>query len=374
MNLSGRDLDFLLAWGGSALGGIPSATIQTGTDEAFLRASLPLPKLMGHGYLNLSLDTQARVREGSLRLDITRLSIGRLQTPTWMLKPGSRLVHAFIQNNRVLEPVMTNVTELRLSSEGLQGFYGKMDLRAEGFSRLLAELGAEEEVIFAARAQLRHMDQSAGALPPGDNRFGACLEVAFGLARERSQSGDPVVENRGAILALATLLGHSSFRRFAGLDSEKDLIQRVQRKLGEVTLRERVDWTKHFLLSAGLTALSSTTVSDAAGLLKEELDADVEKGGSGFSFGDLLADRAGTRFAWVATRDRRHASAMQDRLERGFHLDDFFPVAAGLPENIPADVLEARYGGVGGKHYLVVAGRLERRLQTCAAYRINPAR
>ena len=65
---------------------------------------------------------------------------------------------------------------------------------------------------------------------------------------------------------------------------------------------------------------------------------------------------------------------MQDRLDRGFHLDDFFPVADGLPENIPADVLEARYGGVGGERYLVIAERLERRLQTCAAYRVDPAR
>ena len=58
--------------------------------------------------------------------------------------------------------------------------------------------------------------------------------------------------------------------------------------------RRRADWTRHFTLSGGLTVMSAVGPSDAAGLLKEELDAD---GGSGFSFGDLMADRAGTTFA-----------------------------------------------------------------------------
>ena len=64
LNLSERDLDFLLAWGGSALGGIPRATIQTGADEAFLRASLPVPKLTDRGYLNLSLGTSGKSARG----------------------------------------------------------------------------------------------------------------------------------------------------------------------------------------------------------------------------------------------------------------------------------------------------------------------
>ncbi len=112
--------------------------------------------------------------------------------------------------------------------------------------------------------------------------------------------------------------------------------------------------------------LSAVAPSDAAGLLKEELDAD---GGSGFSFGDLLADRAGTTFADVATRDEASALRMQQRLAGEFRVDDFFPLAADLPEGIPDAELQSHYGGVGGPLYRRQVAEIERRLALCAAYR-----
>ena len=132
------------------------------------------------------------------------------------------------------------------------------------------------------------------------------------------------------------------------------------------TLRSRGDWARHFTVSGALTVLSAVAPSDAAGLLKEELDAD---GGSGFSFADLLADRAGTSFADLATRDDASALRLQERLRGGFRVDDFFPPPAGLPEGIPDAELQARYGGVGGPLYRQQADEIERRLAACPAYR-----
>jgi hypothetical protein len=111
--------------------------------------------------------------------------------------------------------------------------------------------------------------------------------------------------------------------------------------------------------------LSAVAPSDAAGLLKEELDAE---GGSGFSFGDLLADRAGSTFAEVATRDEASARRIQDRLAGGFRVDDFFPEAADLPEGIADAELQSRYGGVGGPLYRETADDVERRVRACPAY------
>jgi hypothetical protein len=93
-------------------------------------------------------------------------------------------------------------------------------------------------------------------------------------------------------------------------------------------MRARADWPKHFTVSAALTVLSLERASDAVGVLKEELDAD---GGSGFSFGDLLADRAGTAFADLAIRDEEAARALQARLARGFALDDYSPRPTDCP-------------------------------------------
>jgi hypothetical protein len=119
-------------------------------------------------------------------------------------------------------------------------------------------------------------------------------------------------------------------------------------------------------VSGALTVLSAAAPSDAAGLLKEELDADA---GSGFSFADLLADRAGTSFADVATRDDASALRVQQRLASGFRVDDFFPAAADLPEGIADAELQSSYGGVGGPLYRQKTDEIERRLARCAAYR-----
>jgi hypothetical protein len=137
--------------------------------------------------------------------------------------------------------------------------------------------------------------------------------------------------------------------------------------LCRVTLRGRSDWTKHFWVSAAIAVLANETISNAAGLLKEELDAD--RGGSGFSFSDLLADRAGTTFALAATRHEASARVLQQRLAQGFRLEDFFPEAADLPEGIPDAELRSRYGGVGGEGYNRLIEEIERRVAACPAYR-----
>jgi hypothetical protein len=104
-------------------------------------------------------------------------------------------------------------------------------------------------------------------------------------------------------------------------------------------------------------------VSDAAGLFKEELDAD---GGSGFSFADLLADRSGACFARLATRDEAAARALQERLAGGARAEEFFPDGSDLPERITDRELERDYGGVGGGGYQRLTASIESRLPWCA--------
>jgi hypothetical protein len=82
-----------------------------------------------------------------------------------------------------------------------------------------------------------------------------------------------------------------------------------------------------------------------------------------------MADRAGTTFGLLATRDAAAARALQARLAAGFRVDDFFPEAADLPEDIQAAELEHRYGGVGGRLFRQYAAEVERRLWSCPAYR-----
>ena len=126
------------------------------------------------------------------------------------------------------------------------------------------------------------------------------------------------------------------------------------------TLRGRNDWSKHYAVSAALAVLEHPLISDAAGLMKEQLDALTQ--GTGFSFGDMAADRAGVRFAAAATHSAAAAEAMQCRLRNGFKVADFFPPVADLPENLTTEEFRRDYRGVGSRRYRQLTAEIEARL------------
>lgn len=228
-----------------------------------------------------------------------------------------------------------------------------------------AKPASKPDIITPAKAYYRALVEVAPKLPAGDERFMAFVQAAFRQARERSATADPVLENRAALVALGALLGDSrvgGFQRGVVDEAQRTAAARVA---GQVTIRGRRDWTQHFCVSAAITATSNEAASNQIGLMKERMD--MRPGGSGFSFADLAADRAGTRLAVAATRDETAARAMQDRLAGKFALDDLFPQAADLPEGLSEAALKSRYGGVGGPGYKELMAEIEQRLDRCAA-------
>lgn len=240
-------------------------------------------------------------------------------------------------------------------------------LRQRAKQALRAAWGQPREVVEATSIQLEQLAAAAPRFPRrGDQQFTAFVREAFSLARQRSQQGnDPVIENRGAVLALAIVLGHARIATFVGEVSDERTRSRVGRYTGAVPVRGRRDWTRHFFVSAGMTLCFNAPVGDSIGVLKEKLDS--AKGGSGFSFADLLADRAGVRFAQAATRDRAAAEQLQQLLSGPFVIDDIFPPAGDLPEGISDAAFQTRYGGVNGVGYRRLYDLIERRLDSCRA-------
>jgi hypothetical protein len=99
--------------------------------------------------------------------------------------------------------------------------------------------------------------------------------------------------------------------------------------------------------------------------MKEKLDALTR--GSGFSFCDLTAERAGVRFASVATGWESLAKAMQLRLQNSFAANDFFPPTADFPENLTVEEFRRNFGGVGSQRYRQELRKIEKRLDGCVA-------
>ncbi|HSD29755.1 MAG TPA: hypothetical protein VLL75_20800 [Vicinamibacteria bacterium] len=365
LRLTPRDLDLLMAWGLSVGEPGRKSRVAIAREQAILEASFRVPRV--DRYLNVVARGGASIRDGSLDLSGDELQIGLVRTPRVVLGPLTYLVERALNGDRRARPLLAAVRSLDLEEDALRVVYGRAPLPRGFLADLFHGEGTGAEDLASLRAQLDQMTQGAGRLPTkGDARFGAAVQSAFALAAGRSGADGAVRENRAAILALGLVLGTDRLETFTGRVAPEADLAGLKRAYKGSTLRSRSDWAKHFTVSAALAVLSVDQASDAVGLLKEELDAN---GGSGFSFGDLLADRAGTTFAVSATRDLASARALQARLANGFRLDDFFPSADGLPEDIQDAELKARYGGVGGKEYRRVVDEIERRIASLPAYR-----
>jgi hypothetical protein len=227
--------------------------------------------------------------------------------------------------------------------------------------------GVSSELARATEVQLRRIAEASSRLPNGEERFGVLVQTVFTPIPTASTPTPPsaVEHNRAAILALGITLGHERLARYVGLQHDSELVRIGVVARAGTTLRGRDDWARHYCLSAALAVVGNPFVSDAGGLIKEELDALTH--GSGFSFGDLAADRAGVRFAEAATGSETAALAMQSRLQSGFKMDDFFPAISDLAENLTVEEFRRDYGGVGSERYRETLRDIEQRLDACAA-------
>ena len=187
--------------------------------------------------------------------------------------------------------------------------------RATGTPR---ELGRETR---DALARLAAAASSAGV---GDERFGALLRAALEVPDAASR--------RAGLLALGIAVGHERLARYAGLERDAPEVAAAAALRAGTTLRGREDWARHYCLSAALAAVQSPFWSDVAGSLKEEVDALAP--GTGFSFADLAADRAGVRLAEKVTGSATAAGQVGTLLEPKVMVADFFPDVSDLGEGL----------------------------------------
>lgn len=174
-----------------------------------------------------------------------------------------------------------------------------------------------------------------------------------------------VAENRAVLLALAQLFGG---------DNLQALVNEVRHwpegKPPRVTLGRRPDLQQHFVYSAAMQVLASQQLSSAVGEAKELLDS--LQGGSGFSFVDLLADRAGIRFARLATDSPASALAVQQFFVQAERSEsDIFPSKSRLPEGLPQELFEQQYQSVDSDIYRQMVAEIDRRLAALPFYQLQ---
>ena len=324
--------------------------VTTQADRLELAGTVDLPLISARPYLNIA----ARIETENGVPRVSRLRVGSVPVPAsvaaWALE---RVMQGF------------NLTrEYRLAGDMIQ----RLDLRPgevsvayrwqpETLRTLGAQLaGIDATALAAYHAQLLAL-QAGGAAREGS--VNAVLQSLFALARQRSAEGDPVAENRALLLVLGA---------WAGGRGMQVLVPQAPDKPARfaLSLQQRRDFGQHFLVSAGIAAGSETGLSDAIGIHKELSDS---RGGSGFSFTDLAADRAGTRFGKLATASADSARRIQHLLSQGVTEADIMPVVSDLPEGLTEAEFASRYTAVDSPAYRAVLDEIDRRIAACALYR-----
>lgn len=132
--------------------------------------------------------------------------------------------------------------------------------------------------------------------------------------------------------------------------------------MGDPTLGGRADLAKHFFVSAYLAALQGDEAALAAGLAKEMLD--TRPGGSGFSFADIAADKAGIRFARAVLDEQVTLQQLAD----GFAIDAHMPPIDGLTEGLTAAQVLTQFGLPEDGRFQQQLRQIDRQLQELPAY------
>jgi len=322
-------------------------------DQLQARATLRIPGFPSRPYLNLQL----RLRDQQGQPNLVHLQINDYVVPQAVAK--RLLAELLIRLYRTDEYRLARsiVDELHLQDGQLQlQYYWNPELARQARATFLKE---PQQARQAYRSALRQVLQDEQTRAPS---LANILPPLFALAQRRSQKADPITENR----ALLSVLGYwaSSDRTLATELLGKDAGPPLR---FNARLQRRRDLARHFLTSAAIAVTADGTLADIAGTFKEVSDADR---GSGFSFVDLAADRAGIRFGNTSVASVDQARNIQQLVSEGITEQDIMPDVGELSEGIQLERFKRDFGDLDSPVYRSALRRIDRQIEQCRLYRL----
>lgn len=320
---------------------------------ATVTSSLHLPPNPFGRWLNLRASL---VETGGLPV-LDTVELGNLPLPAWL---AERLAWRLVQRAGLaleMELAADVVRRVSFRPQRLAVVYAWRDDSAQRV------LGALSPAVDAPRlrAYTERLAQVVAQQGAGWTvSLAPLLGPVFALAAQRSAEvgADAAAENRAALVVLTLYVNGR------GVDALLPAARSWSRARPlRVTLGGRDDFPRHLLVSAALAAEGTGPLSKAIGVYKELADA---RGGTGFSFKDMAANRAGTRLGERAVAQPRQ---LQATLARGVQETDLLPAWADLPEFMPETEFQRRYGGVGAPAYETLLAEIDRRVGALALFR-----
>ncbi|MEO1081245.1 MAG: hypothetical protein AAFY29_16920 [Pseudomonadota bacterium] len=289
------------------------------------------------------------------------ISAGSLSLPGWLART------AFALGGGVLQMAVPEYNSVLESVESVSADEGMLSVTYQWRAELLRQLKSRRRN-WILPAELRErvlayyvvLAEHSRTMQPGTSLV-HLIRPLFETAIIRSESGgDARLENRALILALGMAIQRMNPNRIVPEGSNPV----VRIPYLPVTLRGRHDLAQHFVVSAAIAAGGGVKLADVVGVFKELSDS---QGGTGFSFPDLLADRAGVVFTETATG--RSARQFQRRLAVATDESTFMPSIDRLPEGLREYEFRRRYRDIDTRIYARIKDEVERRIDNLALYR-----
>ena len=354
--LSERDLNLLLNY---SLARTLDINSRVDLYPASVSVSLTyrLPKKYSGNYVN----AVARFSPTADNMRVDALEIGHLTIPGWLLNPVLLFLHSnMLEKSSEYAAVMQAIGEVRVNEDQVVVVYQwQPELAASLKSRGYGLLFSTEDKA-RVLAYYNKLNRLASELASRRVSLEKVLPPLFELAGLRADDrGDLQAENRAMLLTLAMYVLGIDVGRFIDVPPAS-----WQRRM-YLTLLNRHDLVQHFTVSAALTVSAGGGLANAVGLFKE---LDDSRDGTGFSFDDLLADKAGVRLAELATGTAQQARLLLQRMSDQLTEADFMPSIDKLPPSIMELEFKQRYRDLDSEKYRMVDDEIEKRILRCSIY------
>lgn len=338
--LTRSELEQTLPLAGRAAG-FPHTQAELERNAIQMRTSLDLP-------LGLWLNLSAQV--ASSRTGFPRITgkIGRLPVPAFVMS-GAIEGYRFLlrQKGADIPELDTLVQSLAIERDGISA---RLQLPPEStFLNLANQRQAqpvEQALVVAHYCRLARLQRDR---PAAD--LAALLRQSFAVA---APDATVTADNRARLVAVAMITGARDAGGLAGVSEAA--LARCHAPANPIMLLGRVDLARHVALSAAIAVTVNRDFSRRMGVWKEI--ADSNPNGSGFSFVDLSADRAGLALAQSLSNpetSRATAKHLQTITD-----EELLPIAAlAFAEGMSEQDFRARYVSTQSKDYAEMVARID---------------
>lgn len=307
---------------------------------------------------------------GKFRLDAVR--VGQIPVPVFLVDAGFRLALAREQLSDIMAIGLECIQGIQVNPQMVvMDWQWRADLKARTFAALIPR-SQIVRIEVHQRAMAKAMEEAVpvAAEHGGNMPLLTILKPMFDLAKQRSLAQQmlpaadasveqlPILENRAALLVMTL---HAM-----GIEPA----QLIPEAVGwpgilpyPFTLRDRADFAQHYLLSALIASGVGGKVADLLGLYKEQSD---KVAGSGFSFNDVAADRAGIR---LGIRARTTPQELQVRIQDAEDEDFIMPRVDDMPQFLTAKEFQARFSGHNRGAYEAMLSLIDQRIDQLAVLR-----